>query len=97
MKRLIYQKKFSYDTQFISDGMVCIGISSGGTLAPGITSYNLMYQFKGYTTTSVVYNSEFNIWYNVSYRKITFTTAPTGALLTWLQANGVKQDSTLAT
>ena len=28
---------------------------------------------------------------NEAYRKITFDTPPTGALLTWLQANGVKQ------
>ena len=28
---------------------------------------------------------------NEAYRKLTFDTPPTGALLTWLQANGVKQ------
>ena len=28
---------------------------------------------------------------NEAYRTITFDTSPTGALLTWLQANGVKQ------
>ena len=31
-------------------------------------------------------------WTNQAYRTITFATAPTGDLLTWLQANGVKQD-----
>lgn len=30
-------------------------------------------------------------WLNESYRTITFATAPTGDLLTWLQANGTKQ------
>lgn len=30
-------------------------------------------------------------WLNESYRTITFATAPTGTLLTWLQANGTKQ------
>lgn len=30
-------------------------------------------------------------WINQAYRKIIFDTPPTGALLTWLQANGVKQ------
>lgn len=30
-------------------------------------------------------------FYNEAYRKLTFDTPPTGALLTWLQANGVKQ------
>lgn len=30
-------------------------------------------------------------FYNEAYRKLTFDTPPAGALLTWLQANGVKQ------
>ena len=30
-------------------------------------------------------------FYNEAYRKLTFDTPPTGALLTWLQANAVKQ------
>lgn len=30
-------------------------------------------------------------WFNEAYRTITFETAPTGDLLTWLQANGTKQ------
>ena len=33
-------------------------------------------------------------WVNEAYRTITFNTAPTGDLLTWLQANGTKQAST---
>lgn len=36
-------------------------------------------------------------WINQAYRKLTFDTPPTGALLTWLQKNGVKQpDNTMA-
>lgn len=31
------------------------------------------------------------LWLSSAYRKLTFDTPPTGALLTWLQANGVKQ------
>lgn len=30
-------------------------------------------------------------FYDEAYRKLTFDTSPTGALLTWLQSNGVKQ------
>lgn len=30
-------------------------------------------------------------WIDQAYRKLTFDTPPTGALLTWLQSNGVKQ------
>lgn len=33
----------------------------------------------------------FGSWASEAYRKLTFDTPPTGELLTWLQANGVKQ------
>ena len=42
-----------------------------------------------YDTTIVA--SDTNSWVSQSYRKLTFDTPPTGDLLTWLQANGVKQ------
>ena len=32
-----------------------------------------------------------NTWSNTAYRTVTFDTAPTGALLTWLQANATKK------
>lgn len=35
-------------------------------------------------------------WTSQAYRKLTFATAPTGDLLTWLTANGVKQPANLA-
>ena len=38
---------------------------------------------------TLVYGS--NRWINQAYRKLTFDAPPTGALLKWLQANGVKQ------
>ncbi len=38
-----------------------------------------------------VYSESSNTWTNTAYRTITFATAPTGDLLTWLQANGTKQ------
>ena len=31
------------------------------------------------------------LWVNSAYRTVTFYTAPTGDLLTWLQNNGTKQ------
>ena len=31
------------------------------------------------------------IWVNIAYRKLTFSTPPSGDLLTWLEANAVKQ------
>lgn len=38
-------------------------------------------------------NSTTGKWYNAAYRTITFSTPATGNLLTWLQANAVKQQS----
>ena len=38
--------------------------------------------------TSIYYSGS---WVNEAYRTITFETAPTGELLTWLQANGLRQ------
>ena len=40
-----------------------------------------------------VYNLEVNTWENEAYRTITFSNAPTGDLLTLLQANAVKQSA----
>ena len=35
-------------------------------------------------------------WHDEAYRTVTFETAPTGDLLTWLQANGTKQSNKLS-
>lgn len=40
-----------------------------------------------------VYSESSNTWTNQAYRTITFAISPTGDLLTWLQANGTKQES----
>ena len=41
--------------------------------------------------TTKVYDGNNEQWLDQAYRTITFETAPTGELLTWLQANAVKQ------
>ena len=41
--------------------------------------------------TSTATGFEFDGWVEDAYRTLIFTTPPTGDLLTWLQANGVKQ------
>ena len=48
-------------------------------------------EIAGYDTAGggVVYE-----FYNEAYRKLTFDTPPTGALLTWLQANATLQEDT---
>lgn len=50
----------------------------------GSSNPDLAYGFPG----SMLGN---NVWNDQKYRTITFQTPPTGALLTWLQANGTKQ------
>lgn len=48
---------------------------------------------KMYYDNNMACNLEVNTWYNEAYRTITFSTAPTGDLLTLLQANAVKQSA----
>lgn len=71
---------------FTSNGKSFTGIKSAGSsnkylsytlFAGGITSYTKVYQ-----------NGR---WINDAYRTLVFDTAPTGDMLTWLQANGQKQ------
>ena len=44
-----------------------------------------------YYDSTKVYNGDNITWTNSAYRTVTFETAPTGDLLTWLQDNGTKQ------
>ena len=48
--------------------------------------YNLEYGHQEGIQTVFIDN-----WVSQDYRTVTFETSPTGALLTWLQANAVKQ------
>lgn len=73
----------------------------------GSGSYNINFTSNGETFGQFSYgdmprwyikygetNAYFNgTWSNVAYRTINFTTPPTGDLLTWLQANGTKQET----
>lgn len=76
------------------------------TVSIDFVSNNVSYTSLGYTvmpkgnimnytnsnTTNPVYDTLASSgWINQAYRTITFATAPTGDLLTWLQANGTKQ------
>lgn len=52
----------------------------------------LYYKSDGTYVTAVYANDDgVGTWNNQAYRTLTFDTAPTGDLLTWLQANGTKQ------
>lgn len=54
---------------------------------------SLLYYKSDGTYVTAVYTNDDGIafWNKQAYRTLTFDTAPTGDLLTWLQANGVKQ------
>ena len=71
---------------FTSNGQKFTSIGTNKDLGP-ITLYYGNTEIAGYepgTETRYTFNDE-------AYRKLTFDTTPTGALLTWLQSNAVKQ------
>lgn len=75
-------KSWSYNINFTSNG------NSYSNFSYNFTSPIAAYLVYG---TTNVYETNSQSWTSEAYRTITFATAPTGDLLTWLQANGVKQ------
>ena len=73
---------FTYTANFVCDGTNYTTI---------VNSSNPMTGGLFYDTTQVVHPDNASQFVNEKYRTITFATAPTGDLLTWLQANGTKQ------
>lgn len=78
---------FSFSASFISNGISCTGLKTGKLTPSG---RDLKYTDSSGSTITV-YGADVKNWRNQAYRKLTFDTPPTGDLLTWLQANGVKQ------
>ena len=73
---------------FTSNGQKFTSIGTNRDYGPIVLYYDNT-EIAGYepgTEVSYVFNEE-------AYRKLTFDTPPTGALLTWLQSNAVKQTS----
>ena len=66
--------------------------SNGLSFSSIVLSGNPRHQIR-YDSTVV---KSFDSWASEAYRKLTFAAPPTGDLLTWLQANGVKQPANLA-
>lgn len=88
MMNTTIEKKSSLGTQsirFTSNG------TSYTSMVFGVFNTSML----SYEST-VVYSGSSRSWKNVAYRKVTFETAPTGNLLTWLEANAVKQASDTA-
>ena len=72
--------------------------SVGETINVNFTSNGLSFSSIGISLNlrrQILYDSTvvraFDAWTSQAYRKLTFDASPTGDLLTWLQANGVKQ------
>ena len=81
----------SFSANFTSNDFSYIGLElRRGAPTPGGISCDLCYK-KDSGGITVVLGGDMVSWESPAYRKLTFDTPPTGALLTWLQANGVKQ------
>lgn len=76
-------KSQSYNINFTSNG------NSYSKFSYNFTSPIASYLVYG---TTNVYDANNSLWSNQSYRTVAFATAPTGDLLTWLQANGTKNE-----
>lgn len=77
---------FSFSASFVSNSVSYTGLRTG-TFTP--SGRDLVYINSSGSTK--VYGADVNTWMNQAYRKLTFDTPPTGALLTWLQSNATKQ------
>ena len=73
---------------FTSNGQKFTSIGANGYSGTFVILYYDSNEIAGYDPGAGPYGFEFD---NEAYRKLTFDTPPTGALLTWLQANGIKQ------
>ena len=74
----------TFDINFLSGGLSCQQLQVGD-----FAGY-LVYYSGG--NAYLAYSSKANSWYNgTNYRTITFDEAPSGDLLTWLQANATPQ------
>lgn len=84
----------SVTISFSSNNKDYIRLVGGGTApSPQLTYYYGESEGTDYDVAYSVASPNFppSYWHDQIYRTITFKTAPTGDLLTWLQANGTKQ------
>jgi len=81
-----------FSADFTSNNQSCTKLYTTFSTTPLGDERQLGYGINGVDT--LVYTTvtgETAGWTNTAYRTITFDTAPTGSLLTWLQENGTKQ------
>ena len=86
---LIYYDGSSWTINFTSNNE---NYSQLNIVAPGGPQQELYYGPKSGTP---IYEVPIG-WANEAYKTIVFETAPTGTLLTWLQANGTKQETDIS-
>ena len=84
---------FSFSVSFTSNGASYTGLKT--SIRPSLSGYDLWYTNSS-GSYDAIYNPEIHYWADAAYRKLVFDTPPTGDLLTWLTANGVKQPANLA-
>ena len=84
---------FSFSVSFTSNGASYTGLKTSSR--PSLSGYDLWYTNSS-GSYDAIYNAEIHYWTDAAYRKLVFDTPPTGDLLTWLTANGVKQPANLA-
>lgn len=73
---------------FTSNGQKFTSIGANDSSGIAMVLYYDSYEAAGYDIAGGVYEFE-----TEAYRKLTFDTPPTGALLTWLESNATKQTS----
>ena len=84
---------FSFSVSFTSNGASYTGLKTSSR--PSLSGYDLWYTNSS-GSYDAIYNAEIHYWADAACRKLVFDEAPTGDLLTWLTANGVKQPANLA-
>lgn len=88
-------KKFTYSVSFVSIGITYSSISVDGVAAPGPSGVSYSLKYGDQTILTADSGGNFGESRQL-HRKLIFSTQPTGDLLTWLTANGVKQPANLA-
>lgn len=86
LNKSITPSTMSVNISFVSNGNTFSSIDMVGGMP---SRYSILYD------TTLVFEG-LGGWINQAYRTVNFSTAPTGDLLAWLQANGTKQSSKLS-
>lgn len=80
--------RFSQSASFISDGKA-FSLIHETNFSMAYDNISVAERLEKVDSENLLWNA--GSWVNDNYRTLIFATPPTGALLTWLQANAVKQ------